>query len=166
MITPRKCRANQINSRASTGPKSAKGKARAAANAYRHGLAVPVWSDPELSLQADALARRIADDSGSQDLPLARSIAEAQIDLVRVRRARRERLAHWCSGLHALLLMPDQIPDDGDLLQFFTDIKNVSRDVQLLSRRLEKIDRYEKRAISRRNRAIDVFDASCLMQAS
>ncbi len=46
MTSPRKLFTNRQNSLRSTGPKTAAGRARAAGNARRHGLRVPVLSDP------------------------------------------------------------------------------------------------------------------------
>jgi hypothetical protein len=83
MISPKKLRANRANARHSTGPKSRAGKARSAGNdARRHGLAVPVWSDARLAVDAEALAREIAGEGASAHiLALARDVAAAQIEL-------------------------------------------------------------------------------------
>ena len=89
MTSPRKIKANRANARASTGPKTAPGRARTARNGLRHGLSVPVVSDPVLSDQVEALARAIAGPAaGAALLELARQMAEAEIDLRRVREAR------------------------------------------------------------------------------
>ena len=59
-------------------------------NALRHGLNVPIWSDPALSPMAEAIARRIAGPmTDAESLEHARRIAEAQVDLDRVRAYRR-----------------------------------------------------------------------------
>jgi hypothetical protein len=80
-------RANRRNARGSTGPRTSEGKSHVAKNALRHGLAIPVAIDPALADAAGRLARVIA---GQDDSPIrlegARRIAEAQIDLLRVRR--------------------------------------------------------------------------------
>ena len=90
MTSDRQHRANRDNAKSSTGPKTAAGKARAAQNAFRHGLNVPVRSDPLLSPEIEAMARgisgRYADDKTMEE---ARRIAEAQCDLNRVRNRRR-----------------------------------------------------------------------------
>ena len=89
MTSDRKIRANRANARASTGPKTAQGRARSARNALRHALSLSVYSDPLVSEQVQTLAREIAGPDASAEIQdLARQIAEAQIDLRRVRYAR------------------------------------------------------------------------------
>ena len=93
MTSELKIKANRENSRASTGPRTRYGRARAARNALRHGLSLPVGSDPALSEQVEALAREIAGaDANAEIQDSARLIAEAQIDLRRVRQARHQLL--------------------------------------------------------------------------
>jgi hypothetical protein len=88
-----KIRANRANARASTGPKTAQGRTRSARNALRHALSVPVYSDKALSEEVEALAREIAGADASAEMQeLARRVAEAQIDVRRVRRARHHQL--------------------------------------------------------------------------
>ena len=94
MTSPRKIQANRANARASTGPRTAPGRARAARNARRHGLSLSVFADPVLSEQVEALAREIAGEPTRDDIyELARRVAEPQIDLQRVRYARHQFLA-------------------------------------------------------------------------
>jgi hypothetical protein len=74
--------------------KTAQGRARAARNRFRHGLTLPVCSDPALSEEVEELAREIAGpDANPKILELAIRIAEAQIDLRRVRYARHQLLS-------------------------------------------------------------------------
>src|SRR5215831_4994470 len=94
MIGERKIRANRANAQASTGPKTARGRSHAARNALRHALSLPVYSDPVLSNEVEALAREIiGTDANPEMQELARRIAEAQIDLRRVRQARHQLLS-------------------------------------------------------------------------
>jgi len=89
MTSAQKIRANRANARASTGPKTAVGRARSARNALRHAFSLPVCSNPELSEEVETLAREIAGPGASAEIQeLARRVAEAQIDLRRVRYAR------------------------------------------------------------------------------
>ena len=86
MTSARKIRANRANARASSGPKTAAGKAQSAQNAFRHGFNVPIWLDPDLASDVEALAQRIAGKGADANvLESARRVAEAQIDLRRVR---------------------------------------------------------------------------------
>jgi hypothetical protein len=94
VTSERKISANRANARASTGPKTAEGRARSIRNARRHGLSLPVLSDPLSSQEVEELAREIAGTSANAEIhELARRIAEAQIDLRRVRHARHAFLA-------------------------------------------------------------------------
>jgi len=72
LTSVRKFKANRANARASTGPNTARGRTRAARNAFRREIAGP---DANASIQE-----------------LARRVAEAQIDLRRVRDARHQLL--------------------------------------------------------------------------
>jgi hypothetical protein len=90
LTTRRQRRANHANAKSSTGPKTARGKARSAQNALRHGLNVSVLTDPALAPIAEAMARRIAGpDADAEALENARGIGEAQVDLNRARGSRR-----------------------------------------------------------------------------
>src|SRR5262245_47800499 len=92
LTSERKIRANRANARASTGPRTTWGRTRAARNALRHALSLPVCSIPDLSEEVQALAREIA-GPGAEIQELARRVAEAQIDLRRVRYARHQFLS-------------------------------------------------------------------------
>jgi hypothetical protein len=89
VISARKIRANRRNSLQSTGPKTGAGRARAARNALRHGLRVPILADPAFSEEIEILTRRIIDiDANPQLVDLARRIAEAEVDITRIRHVR------------------------------------------------------------------------------
>jgi hypothetical protein len=131
MTTSRKSTANRENARASTGPKTSAGKARSARNAIRHGLAIPIWCDGFLATDARVLARRIVGANASPTpLRLAERVAEAQIDLVRVRKIRLS------------LIMP--APDDEALAAAVSPAN--PQKLSQYSRQLEALDRYERRA--------------------
>jgi hypothetical protein len=89
LTSDRKIKANRANARTSTGPKTRHGRALSARNAFRHGLSLPVQSDQALCEEVQALARQIAGrHAGAQIEILARQVAEAQVDLRRIRYAR------------------------------------------------------------------------------
>jgi hypothetical protein len=69
-----------VNARASTGPQTAQGRARAARNALRHALSLPVCFNPAFSEEVETLAHEIAGpDANAQTQGLARQVADAQI---------------------------------------------------------------------------------------
>src|SRR5262249_34110905 len=95
----RKIAANRANARASTGPKTAHGRTHSARNALRHALSLPVHSDRALCAEVEALAREIAGpDANAEIQELARRVAEAQVDLRRVRSARHRPLSKALSN--------------------------------------------------------------------
>ena len=179
MTSPRKIKANRVNATASTGPRTAPGRARAALNARRHGLNLSVFADPTQSEQVETLAREIAGKPTNDDIyQLARRVAEAQIDLQRVRYARHQflsdRLAdpnyyspRSCAG--AIFSYPPTI--SGATRRRSVDVLSQDLDTVPLqgprkfaailseeAERLRAMDRYERRALSRRKFAIRALD--------
>jgi len=101
-----RARASRRNGRKSEGPKTLAGKLRVARNAQRHGLSLPVLLDPALSREVEDLARRYAGaDPAPRRHELAGRIAEAQVDVMRVRVARLPLLERVESDRDALALL-------------------------------------------------------------
>jgi hypothetical protein len=139
----------------STGPKTPRGKGRAAGNARRLGLSLSVLADPVLSKQVAALTREIAGEASSGNISeLARRIAEAQIDLQRVRQARHQFFADQLKGLGhpsspKKASAPNSVsPDPHDFATI--QVQNLKE--------LKAMDRYERRAMSRRRFAIRALE--------
>jgi hypothetical protein len=98
MTGVRKIRTNRANAQASTGPRTAEGRARSAQNARRHGLSISVSNNPSYSSAIEGLAQEIAGvDASPVLIRHAKPVAEAQLDITRVRRARLEFFAQKLS---------------------------------------------------------------------
>jgi hypothetical protein len=174
MISKRKIKANKWNAARSTGPSTRDGKARASRNAYRHGLAVSVLSDPAISAEVNRLARAIVGKrSDPYELLQARIIAEAEFDLLRVRMARTKMIDSAAEDLNASTDTEDSgsrafsLDDSG--FQAATSPPTLRSEVEIAPQallralpELETLERYERRAFSRRRRAIRQVYASSM----
>jgi hypothetical protein len=134
VASPNKIVAHRRPARHSTGPRTAKGKARSKLNALTHGLAAKLPWVGAIDRDLDRLASAIA--GPNPDLcrrHFAKIAAEAELE---VRRVRAVRLS---------LLSTDSGTPSMDLSLSVPAATFVT---------LPRLDRYEQRVLSRRNRAL------------
>lgn len=138
MTSAKAIAANRRNARRSTGPRTAAGKRKVASNALRHGLGVSV-PDPAVT---DAVARMTAALAGANASPqrvaLVYPIAEAEVEVLRLRGAR----------VNLIKLETASMDRGAD--------RELAAMIQLLPQ-LVRLERYERRAMARRNRALRAF---------
>jgi hypothetical protein len=132
LTSTRKLEADKRNASRSTGPRTPGGKLRSRHNARRHGLATPVENDSEAAARIESLAAILADGSNDfERTEQSRAVAGCHFDLRRIRAARHD--------------------------IFFTmgDLENLDRnELEAALQTIEKISRYERRALSKRKRAL------------
>ena len=171
MTSERKLAANRNNAKRSTGPRTARGKLQVRTNATQHGLAANALQDPTLMLQVERLVKAVCGEGKSElQLEQARDIAESQVLLTRARaarfatmqslasimRARNEGIIH--SGEMKPKLDLDPADPNGETVAA-TQFETFRRALTEMTR----YDRYERRASSRRQRAIRTLVATSIL---
>jgi hypothetical protein len=153
----RKIDANRRNARLSTGPRSRAGKARSSRNAMRHGLAGATVNraiPAELHELAALLAGK---DSGGQRMLEACRVAEATLQVRHIRRLRANMInrAVATAGLRASCsgVSGGTAAGHDDPLVSLAEPERVALAVAAIASDLERVDRYERRALSRRKMA-------------
>jgi hypothetical protein len=133
MTSDRQLAANRRNAKKSTGPISRSGKSRSRQNAFRHGLATSADRDPLLSADVNQMAQILTRARGEPSITLiTQDAAVAEIDLLRIGKIR------------------------ASIFNTFLMSERSLRDVIRLNQELRKLDRYERRAFSRRQRSLDL----------
>jgi hypothetical protein len=125
MATEKQVLANRANALKSTGPRTAAGRLKSSSNAFRHGLSLPLHLDEDTAAKAGVIARALVDDQNDEQLSAATEVAEAQLELARIRSVRAE------------------------LMRTFDLESGSIRKLQ----RLAALDRYERFAHTKRRRA-------------
>jgi hypothetical protein len=147
MTSESKIAANRRNSQRSSGPRTVKGKLKVSRNALRHGLAAATLRDPGTAAEVDRLATAVGgENADAAQREQALIIAESELTLLRVRAAR-------TSIFQQMLLATgtaDAQEPSGQLLG--RERAGVIGSSHL--EQLRRLERYERRAFSRRQSAI------------
>jgi hypothetical protein len=140
-------RANRANAQRSTGPKSVAGKAAVSRNALKHELSIPIERMIGYNPQIERLAKRIAGENPSGErFEYAYQMASALLDVRRVRGARIK-----------LLRDPvERIKEQG--YKCGGGEYSLEESFAVLAPKLERLDRYERRACTRFRKALRLFD--------
>jgi hypothetical protein len=175
MASERQIAANRRNARKSTGPRLGAGKKRASRNAYRHGLTSNITSTAVFAKQLDKLVRKIAGETeDAMVLERARAVAQAELELARVRQAKvalierasafgaldpprvSSSVTRIIRLLHALdpsrFILPK--PFDASPTMPSQESERSAEAIRRVLPELRRLDRYERRAAARRDRAV------------
>jgi hypothetical protein len=176
MASQRQTAANRRNARKSTGPRSAAGSRRARRNARRHGLSVAARLFGRGEEDFAAFAREIAgDDALGFKSNAARDLAHAELQLAKIRRIKAALIDRvWTFGALDSALAPPLLParaiiavasimeatgrflkpPDVEATMPNTEPERTAEAVARALSELVKLDRYERRAATSRNRAV------------
>jgi hypothetical protein len=142
MPTERQIAANRRNAAKSAGPRSKAGKRRASGNSFQHGLSKPAALGSSDQDWIERFAR--AATKGRRTvvtLELARSAACAHLDLLRIRKVRAASIQQLSINFEKWLSAGGSNMEQRNMTH-----------IALL--RLNRIDRYERRAAWRRDKAL------------
>ena len=132
MTSDQQIAANRNNAKRSTGPRSKAGREMSRRNALRHGLAISAGNAPAMHDDIEKLARVLSHSDGAKGVcENARVAAEAHLDLLRIRNLRA-----CLFERHYFVVGP--APDN----------------LRKLNNELAKLERYERRAFSKRKRGL------------
>jgi hypothetical protein len=177
VASERQIAANRRNAQKSTGPRSVAGKQRASRNAYRHGLAGGVRQLGKFSLSIETLAHQIAGAAAasasaaidSEVLEFARAAARAELELALIRSKKAATISALVAATTSQVMAVSSDPEVNPLLaisrrgapfvellleQMAPQLASQTEAMRSLLTDIRNLDRYERRAIGRRDRAV------------
>jgi hypothetical protein len=173
MASDRQIVANRRNARRSTGPRSDAGKRRSSLNSFRHGLAAGITAYPEHAKQIETLARKIVGKTTDViTFECARTIAQTEFDFAQIRRVKVALISRVMAFGEVETPSPFRSPSE--IKRFFkaidhgliipirvetpamptTQPERFAEAVRRTLPELVRLERYERRAASRRDRAL------------
>jgi hypothetical protein len=170
MATQRQIEANRRNAQKSTGPKTQAGRDRSRLNALKHGLSRMLPASDPVPPPVLPLAQAIVGEAAThpEALALAEVVAAESLTLLAIRRRRTELIAGQAdaacpntppglstAGADAALEVPLTCHAEGPASSVGRTERSCPAD---LVRDLSRLDRYERRAIARRSRALRALE--------
>lgn len=147
MTSAAKIEANRGNAKKSTGPRTPAGKARTRHNAFKHGLGRYTSFDAAEDERIEELELALGGEYPDPvDADLSTLAAQAEVELLRARRAK----------VVLVNSAAERLVDEKKLPAAQRAASAFARKTKVLL----AIERYERRAISRRNRALDALRKS------
>ena len=147
MTSESKIAANRRNSRRSSGPRTPAGKLRVSRNALRHGLAAATLRDSGIAAEVDRLATAIGtENADAVQREQALIIAESEITLLRVRAVR--------TSIFEQMLLATGAADTQEKSEQLLGRQRAGVIGSSHFEQLRRLERYERRAFSRRQGAI------------
>jgi hypothetical protein len=158
MTSERKIVANRRNSRRSSGPRTVAGKLTVGRNALRHGLAAAAHRDSGIAAEVDRLATAIGgENADASQREQALIIAESELTLLRVRAVR--------TMIFEQLLAATGAADTQEPSERLLECRRASVIGDSHLEQLRRLERYERRAFSKRQLAIRILlDATASAQ--
>ena len=145
MSSEKQIEANRRNAQKSKGPRTAAGKARASRNSRKHALTTISRNNPRFAPRIEAIARAIWSEATNAELwEQALIIGECTTLLA-------------CAQAERIALIEQLL---GGPCVHIADTQGAGRaELGLAARDLNRLERYERRALSRRKRATETFMA-------
>jgi hypothetical protein len=179
VASERQIAANRRNAQKSTGPRSAAGKKRASANAYRHGLAAGVGHSGKFAARIETMALEIIGTAtrwvdaavDPQILEYGRIAAKAELDIGYIRRIKATTMSSLMTAIgwqmaaaaptaakpflsRANEQSSEGLPEPAAPALISSEPGRLTDAMRNALTTLLTVDRYERRAAARRDRAV------------
>jgi hypothetical protein len=162
MSSQKQIEANRRNAQKSKGPRTAAGKARASCNSRKHALTTISRNHPLYAPRIEAIARTICSEATNAELWEQALIIGECTTLLACAQAERIALIEQSLGSTSAHTSDAGAAGRAELGASqckTTPLRDELEAMGLAARDLNRLERYERRALSRRKRAIETFMA-------
>ena len=162
MSSEKQIEANRRNAQKSKGPRTAAGKVRASRNSRKHALCTISSNNPRFAPRIESIARAICPESANSGLWEQALIIGECTTLLACAQAERIALIERLLGGPCVHIADTQGAGRAELGASQckpAPLRDELEAMGLAARGLNRLERYERRALSRRKRAIETFMA-------